>query len=287
MRFINGISEIVDKHDFFIIDLWGVLHDGHDPYPGAINALKNIKAKGKKIILLSNAPRRSSKAKAILEKMGFSSNLYDMILTSGDVTFEYVKEVYAKGTKYYYIGPDKDRDLLEGLGMVEIAKPHGAEFAIATGFEGFGSVFSEKKHQLDLALKESITLLVANPDKKVVKQTGEEQICSGLMGEYYTQHGGRTLYFGKPHSNAYKKCLEFFGVNENSKLDCKRILCIGDSLHTDIVGANKIHAGSVFVAGGIYKNELYENGRINENNLRRLIETDKEKPEYFTNQFHW
>ncbi len=282
MKFINRLSEISNNYDYYIIDLWGVLHDGHEPYKGAKNALANLEKAGKKIILLSNAPRRASKAKETLENLGFTPDLYHLLLTSGEVTYHYVKAHPELGKKYYYIGPQKDLHLLDGLGLAQVHNASEADFAVATGFEGFGSTFEEKKHQLDECLNYKLKLLVANPDKLVVKQTGEEQICSGLMGDYYSKNSGQAIYFGKPHKNAYDECLEFFGTK-----DTKRILCIGDSLHTDIAGANMLGAGGLFVIGGIHKRDVYVNGKLDENKMHELMKKENQKPTYLIEEFCW
>ncbi len=283
MKFIKGISEIKDNYDNCIIDLWGVLHDGHEPYKGAPEALRKLKDAGKGIILLSNAPRRARVARQTLERLGFTHDMYDLLLTSGEVTYHYAKAHKNElGSKYVYVGPDKDRTLLEGLGMTEVASAAEADFAIATGFEGFGSRFEEKKHQLDDALKHNLHLLVANPDKLVVKQTGEEQICAGVMGMYYLEQGGKLSYFGKPHKNAYEECLEFFGTT-----DASRIMCIGDSLHTDVAGANLIGASSVFVSGGIHKRDVLEGGKLNNGKLQELVLKELQTPTYIIDEFRW
>jgi HAD superfamily hydrolase (TIGR01459 family) len=282
MKNITGISEIIDRYDHFIIDLWGVLHDGHDPYEGAIHALRSLKQNNKKIVLLSNAPRRANKAEATLEKLGFTKDTYDLLLTSGEVTYHYVKAHPELGKKYFYVGPDKDLHLLDGLGLTQVHEAKSADFAVATGFEGFGSKFEEKKHQLDECLASKLPLLVANPDKLVVKQTGEEQICAGIMGIYYTENGGKLHYFGKPHKNAYVECLEFFGTK-----DVGKILCIGDSLHTDIAGANMLGAGSLFVTGGIHKRDVYTNGKPDNAKLAELMKKENQQPQFLIDEFRW
>lgn len=283
MKFIKGIFEIAENYDYYIIDLWGVLHDGHEAYKGAKLALEKLKNSNKKIILLSNAPRRSYKAKETLERLDFDENLYDLLLTSGEITYNYVKQNKGKlGNKYFYVGPDKDLHLLDGLNLTHVKIAAEANFAVATGFEGFGSKFEEKKHQLDECLNAKLHLLVANPDKLVVKKTGEEQICAGLMGAYYIEHGGKVTYFGKPHKNAYEECLSFFKVQDLSK-----ILCVGDSLHTDIAGANMLGVASLFVTGGIHKKDLYENGKVNESKLKTLIEKENQTPKYLIDEFRW
>jgi HAD superfamily hydrolase (TIGR01459 family) len=282
MKLLSGISEVSSKYDYYIIDLWGVLHDGHDPYKGAVEALKKLKENNKKIVLLSNAPRRAVKAEAVLENLGFTRDMYDMLITSGEVTYNYVKMHPEMGKRYVYIGPEKDRHLLDGLNLEIVEYAGQADFAVATGFEGFGSLFSEKQAQLDDCLANKKLLLIANPDKKVVKQTGEEQICAGLMGDYYTQKGGTTRYFGKPYRNAYTECFKAFGVQKPEKT-----LCIGDSFHTDIAGANMLGAGSLFVAGGIHKKDVYLDNKIDQTQLHNLIKLEKQTPRYVIEEFCW
>lgn len=283
MKNINGISEIIKDHNYYIIDLWGVLHDGHDPYKGAVDALKNLKKAGKKIVLLSNAPRRAYAAKQTLERLGFTEDMYDLLLTSGEVTHHYVKNNIGKlGKKYFYVGPAKDLHLLDGLDVELVDSAAEADFAVATGFEGFGSKFDEKQAQLDECLKYKLHLLVANPDKLVVKQTGEEQICSGLMGIYYAEKGGELSYFGKPYKDAYMECLEFFGIKSADK-----VVCIGDSLHTDVAGANMLGAHSVFVMGGIHKRDIITNGKLDNAKLDALYKKEAQQPTYVIDEFRW
>lgn len=279
-KVISGLSEIIKNYNYYIIDLWGVLHDGMKPYPDALEAMKYLAEHKKSVILLSNAPRRAVKAKEKLDELGFTSDLYNNIITSGEVTFNFVKNEI-EGSNYVYIGPDKDRDLLDGAGKTEVASAKEADFAIATGFEGFGSVFEEKKQQLDECLEAGITLLCANPDMKVINQVGEEQICAGVMAEYYLKKGGEVEYFGKPYPRSYAECKRMFGHPENSD-----ICCIGDSFHTDIEGGNRAGARTLLIAGGIYKDDIDDGqGSVSIDNVYSLVENKYQKPNFVVSHF--
>ena len=85
MKFIQGISQIVKDYDLLIVDIWGVIHDGNSPYPDIIETLTYLRQQQKKIILLSNAPRRASKVKEVLEKMKITDQYYDLIISSGEL----------------------------------------------------------------------------------------------------------------------------------------------------------------------------------------------------------
>jgi HAD superfamily hydrolase (TIGR01459 family) len=280
---IKSISDIIDRFNYFIIDLWGVLHDGTSPYPGSLECLKKLRDSGKEVILLSNAPRRSFKAAEVLEKLGFKESLYDRLITSGELTYNYASKVITPGSKYIYIGPEKDRDLFDDTELEEVSKGAEADFAVATGFEGFGSVFEEKEDQLKDALDNDLTLICANPDRRVVKQSGEVQICAGLMGEYYKKNGGDVIFFGKPYPSAYDECLKIFDCE-----DISEVLCIGDSFHTDIEGGNKAGCKTLLCASGIYKNELTgEDGEIEVSNISRIVENKTQIPNFIIDEFKW
>lgn len=256
MNFISKITEISDNYTHFIFDIWGVVHDGSNAYPGAVEAISFLHKEGKKICFLSNAPRRSSKVKTMLEKFGITSDLYDFILTSGEATFHDLKKNQDEGFKnfgknYFYIGPQKDIDLLDGLNYSRVEKASLAHFAINTGFDGELSTLDEKLPQALEARQNNLPMICVNPDLIVVKQNGLEMICAGALAGEYKKLGGEVFYYGKPFSTVYKMTCEIFNNPEKNK-----ILAIGDGLETDIKGANDFGIDSLLITGGILANSL-------------------------------
>ncbi|MCB2081089.1 MAG: TIGR01459 family HAD-type hydrolase [Rickettsiales bacterium] len=247
----QGIRDLADAYDHWIIDLWGVLHDGATPYPGAIDTLNTLKQHGKTIILLSNAPRRAFKAEAVLESLGFDRNSYDTVITSGELTYHYLQAHTDYGKHYYYIGPPKDEDLLDDLPYVRVMEPADADFALVTGFDEFGDPIESKLPQVEHCLKYELPMVCANPDRKVVKQDGRVMLCAGLLGEWYQENGGKVQFFGKPYASAYASCMAYFGTDDTS-----RIIAVGDSIHTDIAGARLSNITALLVAGGILAESL-------------------------------
>jgi len=251
--FMEGVSEFAENFDAFIIDLWGVLHDGTLPYPDAIECLNTLKKNGKKIILLSNAPRQSHKAEKVLDEMGFSKDSYDFLLTSGQVTHDYMSVTSNFGNNnYFYIGPEKDEDIIEDLEKYSrVTEPEDADFVIVTGFDNFGDKLEAKLPEAKLCLEAGLPMVCANPDRIVVKQDGRTMLCAGMIAEWYAHNGGRVQYFGKPYNDAYQECFELLEI-----LDPSTVAAIGDSLHTDIDGAKDHGIFSVLVTGGILADEL-------------------------------
>ena len=128
---IKGINEIYDQYDVYFIDLWGVMHNGLQCYPEALKVLSKLKDFNKKIVLMSNAPRPSSVVKLFLEKINLNSSYYDLVVTSGDVTREYIFSNQHK-KKFYHLGPDKDSDLFKNLNITLSSKEECSE-VICTG----------------------------------------------------------------------------------------------------------------------------------------------------------
>lgn len=256
MEFKSGIAEISDAYDYFLFDVWGVIHDGNAAYPNVLDVISFLRKAGKKICFLSNAPRRSSKVAAVLQKFGITPDFYDFILTSGEATFLDLQKNQDSGFKnfgknYFYIGPQKDIDLLDGLGYVRVDNASKANVAITTGFDGEGSTLAEKLPQALEAKKNNLPMICVNPDLVVVRQNGHEMICAGALAMEYEKIGGKVFYYGKPFPAVYKMVCEIFNYPE-----IKKILAVGDGMETDIKGASDFGIDSALVTGGILANSL-------------------------------
>lgn len=256
MEISFGIKKIAENYEYFIFDIWGVIHDGNQLYPNVIETLRYLRSKNKKICFLSNAPRRSTKAEIVLNKLGIDNSLYDFVLTSGESAFEELKENQNKnfnhyGKNYFYIGPDKDMDLLDGLDYKMVLDPIYAGFVVITGFDNDNSTLQEKLPLAIQANKYKLLMLCINPDLIVVKQNGHEMICAGLLGLEYEKMGGVVKYYGKPHKIVYDLVFEKYNNPPKSLF-----LAVGDSLETDIKGANDYGINSLLLTGGILSKEL-------------------------------
>ena len=91
-KFCQGISDISDSYAAFILDQWGVLHDGENAYEGVVDCLRELKARNKFIIVLSNSGKRAEVNESSLKKMGIGPSLYDVIVTSGEMTWQGLNE---------------------------------------------------------------------------------------------------------------------------------------------------------------------------------------------------
>lgn len=237
-----SLTRIAANYDAFIIDLWGVMHDGTALYPGAAEALAALAPKP--VIFLSNAPRRASKAEAVLTKLGVKREYYLRVITSGEVAFERLKSE-KRFSNYYYLGPSKDEDILADLPAYKNVPLEEAEFVLNTGYEYDFQPHAEVAPTLKKLIDRKLTLLCVNPDMEVVKQDGTHMLCAGTLAAAYTRMGGVVEYIGKPHTNAYEAAKEYLPKGTT--------LMIGDNPDTDIAGACGASMDSLLITGGVLK----------------------------------
>lgn len=256
MEFKENFNEIINLYDCFIFDVWGVIHDGTHAYPDVVETILRLRKMGKKVCFLSNAPRRSQKVADVLEKYGITKDFYDFILTSGEATFfdlhkNQENNFTSFGKNYYYIGPQKDLDLLDGLNYKRVENAKDANFVLVTGFDGEYSVLEEKLSQIQEAKKHDLPFICVNPDLIVVKKDGREMLCAGVLAHEYEKMGGVVTYYGKPYQKVYEITYDLLGRPNKNK-----IVAIGDGLETDIEGANAFNIDSVLITSGILCNKL-------------------------------
>lgn len=254
-KMITGMAGIAADYDGYILDLWGVVHNGHHPYPGVLECMAKLREKGRPLILLSNAPRTNGFVITFLEKIGVGRECYDYILTSGDITREVLatrNHPYLKksGNAFYQIGADRDKGLEDGLDYHRVHSVADADFLICTGLADDETETPENYRSLLLdALSRDLPMLCANPDLTVMRGNSSHY-CAGAIAALYAELGGRVELFGKPYPEIYRQAMERLQISEPS-----RILAIGDSMRTDIKGATEMGMDCVLVSGGIHAEE--------------------------------
>ena len=251
IKIIEGISSLAKRYDVFILDIWGVLMDGLDPYPEAAYCLEKLREHEKRIILLSNAPRQAHLVGEKLNSIGIPPRLYDDILSSGEATrlalsAQRDPHIAKLGNTYFYIGPERDHGLLDGLDYAEASSLDTSSFILITGPWESSDHPRMYNKLFDQALERKIPMICTNPDQVVVRQTGERLLCAGALADHYKTLGGEVIYFGKPHQEIYSILFQQLG-----KLSKQRIIAIGDTLETDIKGADHFGVATTLVVGGV------------------------------------
>ena len=250
-----GLASLAERYDGFILDLWGVLHDGVRPYPGALECMRQLKRRGKRVLILSNAPRRADEVARRSARIGITPDLYDHLLSSGEETWRSLSTrpdawYAALGSRAFLLTAARDRGMLEGLDLVVAAEVAAADFIFCTGVEGPRDRVADFEPALAAGAAAGLPMVCANPDFEVVRG-GVREICAGALALRFETLGGVVRYHGKPHPSIYRTCFDLLGVAER-----RRILAIGDSLRTDIAGAAAAGIDSLLITGGIHAEEL-------------------------------
>jgi len=252
---LQGLADLSKAYDGFILDIWGVIHQGGNAYSEAIDCVRQLRAARKRVIFLSNAPRRAEKVAATLEDKGIIRTLYDGVLSSGEaarIAFE-AGDTAATGNlgkRYFLLASQDDDDLLHGLDYVPSATVAGADFLLAIGLRDGHSSLAGHEPFLSDAASRGLPMLCVNPDREVIR-LGTRELCAGALAARYNQMGGAVAYIGKPYPFIYRLSLDMLGIAQKG-----RVLAVGDGLETDISGARAAGIDSLLVTGGLLAEEL-------------------------------
>ena len=248
---MSGFRDVAAGYDGFIVDLWGVVHDGLKLYPGVVETLAALRAAGKPVVFLSNAPRRAAAIGRALGHMGVGEDLYSGIMSSGEAVYLALRDrndpdFAGLGERLYHLGPVRDRDVFDTLGLTEVADVVDATFLLNTGPDDHlgpddPSIYAPV---LDRALAGEIPMICANPDLEVIRD-GKRIICAGILAQYFVERGGRVIQRGKPDQAIYGPTLRLLGTAR------ERTLAVGDSIRTDMAGAKAAGIDACWVLSGI------------------------------------
>ncbi len=258
-QIINAFSDISDQYDAVLCDVWGVYHNGLEVFAEAAAALAAFRAKGGTVLMLTNAPRPQDAVIAQLARMNAPKDSFDLVVTSGD-SAQAAMAQHMFGKKVFHLGPaEKDGNFfLDDAGQpidvtrVPLAE---AEGIVCTGlFDDSKETPEDYRAMILEGVYRDLPLLCANPD--IVVDMGERRLyCAGAIAQAYTEAGGRSFYFGKPHPPIYTLARQRLNALRPAGVPDDRILCIGDGIKTDVLGASGEGLDCLFVAGGLAAEE--------------------------------
>ena len=268
MKELKHLSEIFKSYDTFVIDLWGVMHNGVILNSKAVEVVDQLKNNSKKVVFLSNAPRPSSKVVNFLLKMNLDKKYLSNVMTSGEAAMHAINE-NKFGKNFFHLGPPRDTSLFEKQKNNK-ANLEKCDFILCTG------LFDDHEDDLNyyrkfLEKQISKKLVCTNPDLTVHKGNTEE-LCAGSVAKVFEELGGKVIYYGKPYKEVYNKCFD-----END-----RVLAIGDNLRTDIKGANNLNIDSIFITDGVHREEIKDIMKLD-----TLLMKYKVKTNFFQKELTW
>jgi HAD superfamily hydrolase (TIGR01459 family) len=249
------LSELAIAYDAFILDQWGVLHDGTQPYPGTIDCLKKLHATGKPIAVLSNSSKRETENLELMATMGFDPASLIRFVSAGEearlaLTARADAFHAALGRRCYTFTRGGDRSLVDGIGLEFVERVQDAEFLVVIGSDSPRRNLASYEAELQAGIARQLPMVCANPDLARITPNGLIE-AQGLLARRYESLGGTVFYHGKPHPPIYRACLQALGG-----LAPARVLAIGDSIEHDILGAARAGIRSALIPGGVHASAL-------------------------------
>jgi HAD superfamily hydrolase (TIGR01459 family) len=288
VRALAGFRALADTYDGFIIDQWGVLHDGTQPYAGAAECLSQLRASGKRIVVLSNSGKREAENIRLMARLGFDAALYDRFISAGENARQAIAtraDAFhrALGRRCFAITRDGDQALLEGIGLDLVDRVEAAEFLAVLGNDSPRRVLADYEGELQAGIARELPMVCANPDLWRFSAHGMIE-AAGVLARRYEALGGAVFYHGKPYPAIYDACFEAL-----RGCDRERILAVGDSIEHDVLGATRVGVACALIAGGVHAQEL----RVRWGDLpagpawRALIANAVARPQYLLPAFIW
>jgi HAD superfamily hydrolase (TIGR01459 family) len=253
LHFAERLSDLVDGVEVILSDIWGVVHNGLESFPEACAALHTYRQRGGTVILITNAPRPADSVQRQLRKLGVADETYDAIVSSGDLTRNFVAD--HPGKKIFWIGPERDSSIHRGLDAV-MAPLEQADYIICTGLFDDETESAEDYRAMMLQARDhKLPLICANPD--IVVERGDRLIyCAGAIAELYRELGGEAIFYGKPHRPIYERAMALATERRGRPTSLDRVLAIGDSVRTDLTGALGFGIDCLFLTRGIHSEEF-------------------------------
>ena len=283
MKIVEKLADISDRYDAVFCDLWGCVHNGVKAFPEAIEALRAFRAKGGKVVMLTNAPRARAEVAKQFPHFDVPDDCWDTIATSGDSARAAMFRG-AVGEKVWFMGQDSDLPFFEPLKIIDdpVAVKRVA-LEDATGIACLGPFDAHAEPDVNrpeflYAKQKGLKLLCANPD--IVVDRGEKrEWCAGALARLYEEMGGESLYFGKPHPPIYdlaRRRLDEIGAD----VPDSRILCIGDGVLTDVRGAMGEDLDCLFITGGLAAVETKTDRQPDPEALDAFAQKEQVSPTY-------
>jgi HAD superfamily hydrolase (TIGR01459 family) len=246
---LSSIAKIGVKYKVWLVDIWGVMHDGLRAHPRAVEATKAFRDQGGIVVLLSNSPRPSREVQAQLLSLGVPDDAYDATVTSGDLTrYELDKRT---GARVFHLGPPRDLSIFTGL-KLSLTDPEQAQIIVCTGlFDDESETPEDYDPLLKSLAKRGLPMICANPDRMV--ERGKQLIyCAGALAERFAAGGGSVIYAGKPYAPIYALAFEAASRLAGRDIAPDEVLAIGDGIMTDMEGAACVGLDAVYIASGLH-----------------------------------
>lgn len=248
---LTNIDTLIDRYRYFLVDQFGVLHNGQNAYAGAADALRSIRHGGGKVIIISNSGKRATSNHERLARLGFTGDCIDRVVSSGETAWHLLRnqiigQRVPAGAKTFFLANDADRSAVEGLNLTEVPLIEQAQLILLTGQLLKDNALAALCRQLTPALEKNLLCICTNPDKVAFAKDGSKRFSSGTVAQWYQDQGGEVIWLGKPYREIYDYIFDVENITNKSQ-----VVCVGDSVEHDIAGAASQGLDTVLVRTGI------------------------------------
>jgi HAD superfamily hydrolase (TIGR01459 family) len=279
MKRIVGLREIADRFDLFLVDQYGVLHDGVAAYPGAVDGLARIACPGRKAVVLTNSGKGAAANLRRLQALGFADSGLGTVVSSGDVALQQVKNGalgprFARGADVCVIGRAGDTYAFSSDDFRLVARPRDAAFLVFAGSDAPRTSPDAYRSMLTAAAHAGVPAICINPDSTMIRD-GTLVLAPGAIARLYESLGGPVEYVGKPYPAIFDHAIASAAMGPGA-----RVVMIGDSPEHDVAGARAMELSTLLVRTGIHRD-------LAEPQLLRLCEGCGGIPDFLTGAFEW
>jgi HAD superfamily hydrolase (TIGR01459 family) len=282
-----GMAALAERFDAFILDQWGVLHDGTSPYPGAAECLQHLHTAGKRIVVLSNSGKREADNLKLMARMGFDVSVLERLVTAGEearTALQARADAFhrALGRRCFAFTRGGDRTLLEGIDLDLVDHVEDADFLAVVGIDSPQRSLADYETELVAAVQRRLPMVCANPDIFRLTPLGITD-AQGVLALRYEALGGHVFYHGKPYPAIYKSCLAALGCKPEA------VIMVGDSVDHDVLGASRARIASALIPGGVHGPALgVAWGELPREEAWRTFAADAcSQPDYLLAAFNW
>lgn len=288
-KFCQGISDLSDSYTGFILDQWGVLHDGKTVFPEVIEVMRELKARKKEVIILTNSGKRSDANAERLADMGLPRDMYDHMVSAGEMTWQGLHDrkegiFQGLGNRVYLISRGGDRSIVDGLDLKVVDEIETADFLLISGSDAPNKELDDYDPILKKASQKRMKAICANPDVYALID-GKTYFGAGQIAKRFISYGGVCDFIGKPYQPIIRYCMSLF----QNALPASTII-VGDSMAHDIMGGALLNIDTALVMDGVH-GKHFENATDNvaekDKILNALINNYGCKPNYMVDKFQW
>ncbi|WP_326646435.1 TIGR01459 family HAD-type hydrolase [Streptomyces anthocyanicus] len=233
---LAGFADLIDHYDAFVLDQWGVLHEGNRLFDGVLPLLAEMARRDKEVMILTNSSKSSIRNVRRLEtRFGLDRSHYQALISSADLVHDWVVGTYPIGnlrtpSTVFVYADEGDEQLLDGTGVRVVDDVAQADAVLMLSLPVTDTP-DQHRHWMTEAARARLPLVCPSNDLHTVRPSGVYGGMAGVIGGY-TALGGLCHNLGKPSPHVFAVC-----ARQMATADPRRILMVGDQIASDVVGA--------------------------------------------------